>query len=57
LRPGQALERLLEARCWISLDGDDLAVMLRWVLETPAYALQYRSIDEAIETVWRLLDS
>jgi hypothetical protein len=56
LRPGQAFERLLQARCWISLDRTDLNNTLRWVLQTPGYALQYSAIDEAIKTVRRLLD-
>jgi hypothetical protein len=55
LRPGQAFERLLQARCWISLDRADLASTLRWVLETPAYSIQYSAMDEAISTVRGLL--
>jgi Coenzyme PQQ synthesis protein D (PqqD) len=55
LRPGQALERLLQAHCWISLDRADLAGTLRWVLATPAYSLQYNAIEEAIAIVRGLL--
>jgi hypothetical protein len=55
LRPGQALERILEAQCWISLDRADLATTLEFLLEIPSYSLRYGSLDDAILAIRELL--
>jgi hypothetical protein len=55
LSPGQALERILQARCWISLDRLDLAKTLQWARGTPAYGMEFRSVDDAISLTHELL--
>jgi hypothetical protein len=55
LRPGEALERILHARCWISLDRADLATTLQWVRDTPAYGIEFSCMDDAIALTRDLL--
>jgi hypothetical protein len=55
LGPGEALERILQAHCWISLERANLAMTLQFLLEVPSYILRYGSLDDAILMVQELL--
>ena len=56
LSPLAALEHLLVARCWLSLDTDDVSATLEWISRTPAFVVNYSSLDEGIRIVFEALE-
>jgi hypothetical protein len=48
LTPTEALERLIAGRAWLSRRPQHLSQMLRLVETTPAWALSYGSVDDAL---------
>lgn len=51
IRPSQALERLLQAGGWISLDQRDLAMMLDWLMATTSYEIDYIFTEDASKMI------
>ncbi len=51
LSPTEALRRLIAAEAWVSFEPDKLEVLVDWLAHTPAYTLEYGSLDEAVPLV------
>lgn len=51
LSPTEALRRLIAAEAWVSFEPDKLEVLVDWLARTPAYTLEYSSLDEAVPLV------
>lgn len=57
LAPLDSLQRLLDARCWLSLDIADLSAFLRHLRNHDCYAVTYPSLSEGIQLVRTALSS
>jgi Coenzyme PQQ synthesis protein D (PqqD) len=55
LTPLEVLQRLTQARSWLSLDGRRFASTLRWIEDAPGYEFGYASLDEAVRVIDGLL--
>ena len=51
ISPIEAIQRLVQAGAWVSFDPDMLALLVEWVRRTPAYALLYDSLEDAMPLV------
>lgn len=55
LTPLEALTRLSDARVWIGDHPDHAAAFFAWLTNTPAFAIQYDALEDAVELVRRVL--
>ena len=53
--PTDALQRLVAGKAWLSFEPDKLGLLMNWLARTPAYALEYGSLEQAVPLVERTL--
>lgn len=54
--PLEALERLLEAGCWIPITSDHVSALLRVLSETPCYAIEYNGQEKGVALALKASD-